>query len=67
MRPLRDEELGQLPLFAGLHAAASLVRITRALGARGQDEAPWLAHLRKDLTGMARAHRQLAIDTGRDL
>jgi Ser/Thr protein kinase RdoA (MazF antagonist) len=31
-RPLDDQELGRLPLFAGLYAAASLVRITLALG-----------------------------------
>jgi hypothetical protein len=49
--------LGRLPLFAGLHAAASLVCITRALGDPGQDEPRWLIQLRDKLTKTARTHR----------
>ncbi|WP_373464576.1 phosphotransferase enzyme family protein [Streptomyces sp. V4I2] len=65
VRPIDDEEVGRLPLFAGLHAAASLVRITRALGEPAQREPEWLSELRNDLTDMARTHRQLVIDIGR--
>jgi Ser/Thr protein kinase RdoA (MazF antagonist) len=65
VRPFDDEDLGRLPLFAGLHAAASLVRITRALGEPAQGEPDWMGELRDDLTDMARAHRRLVIDTGR--
>jgi Ser/Thr protein kinase RdoA (MazF antagonist) len=63
LRPLDDQDLGRLPLFAGLHAAASLVRITRALGDPGRDEPGWLAQLRDKLSETARAHRQLVINT----
>jgi Ser/Thr protein kinase RdoA (MazF antagonist) len=65
VRPFDDEDLGHLPLFAGLHAAASLVRITRALGEPAPGEPDGLGELRDDLTDMARAHRQLAIDIAR--
>ncbi|MCX4706158.1 phosphotransferase enzyme family protein [Streptomyces sp. NBC_01373] len=65
VRPIDDEEVRRLPLFAGLHAAASLVRITRALGEPAQHEPEWLSELRDDLTDMARTHRQLVIDIGR--
>jgi len=63
IRPLDDQDLGRLPLFAGLHAAASLVRIARALGEPGRGEPEWLAGLRGKLTGKARVHRQLVINT----
>jgi Ser/Thr protein kinase RdoA (MazF antagonist) len=63
LRPLDDQDLGRLPLFAGLQAAACLVRITRALGHPGRDEPGWLAELRDKLTDKARAHRQLVINT----
>jgi Ser/Thr protein kinase RdoA (MazF antagonist) len=63
LRPLDDQEVGRLPLFAGLHAAAALVRITRALGEPGRDEPGWLAELRGKLTEKARAQRQLVINT----
>ena len=62
LRSLDDQDLGHLPLFAGLHAAASLVRITSALGDHGRDEPPWLTELRGKLTEKARAHRQLVIN-----
>lgn len=67
VRPFDDEDLRRLPLFAGLHAAASLVRITRALGEPARREPGWLSELRADLTGMARTHRQLVIDIGREV
>ncbi|MFH8499908.1 phosphotransferase enzyme family protein [Streptomyces coeruleorubidus] len=67
VRPFDDEELGRLPLFAGLHAAISLVRITRALGEPARQEPGWLSELRADLTDMARTHRQLVIDIGREV
>ena len=63
LRPLDDQDLDRLPLFAGLHAAASLVRIARALGEPGRGEPEWLAGLRGKLTGKARVHRQLVIST----
>lgn len=63
LRPLDDQDLGRLPLFAGLHAAASLVRITRALRGPGHTEPGWLAQLRGRLTEKARAHRQLVVNT----
>lgn len=63
LRPLDDQDLGRLPLFAGLHAAASLVRITRALGDPGQGEPGWLVQLRDKLTKAARTHRQLVINS----
>jgi Ser/Thr protein kinase RdoA (MazF antagonist) len=63
LRPLDDQDLDRLPLFAGLHAAASLLRITRALGDPGVDEPGWLAQLRDKLTETARSHRQLVIHT----
>jgi Ser/Thr protein kinase RdoA (MazF antagonist) len=63
LRPLDDRDLGCLPLFAGLHGAASLVRITRALGDPGREEPGWLAQLRSKLIKAARAHRQLVINT----
>jgi Ser/Thr protein kinase RdoA (MazF antagonist) len=66
VRPFDDEDLGRLPLFAGLHAAASLVRITRALGEPARQEPDWLSQLRDDLTDMARAHRRLVIDIDRE-
>jgi Ser/Thr protein kinase RdoA (MazF antagonist) len=62
LRPLDDQDLGRLPLFAGLQAAACIVRITRALGRPGRGEPGWLADLRDKLTRQARAHRQLVIN-----
>ncbi|WDV56537.1 phosphotransferase [Streptomyces coeruleorubidus] len=67
VRPFDDEDLGRLQLFAGLHAAASLVRITRALGEPARQEPDWLSELRNDLTDMARTHRQLVIDIGQEV
>ena len=67
LRPLDDQDLGRLPQFAGLHAAASLVRIARALGDPGRDEPGWLAELRGKLTEKARVHRQLVIYTAAQL
>ncbi|WP_232789941.1 phosphotransferase enzyme family protein [Streptomyces jeddahensis] len=64
VRPFGDEDVGRLPLFAGLHAATSLVRITRALGEPDQAEPEWLTELRNDMTDMARTHRKLVIDIG---
>jgi Ser/Thr protein kinase RdoA (MazF antagonist) len=61
LRPLDDQDIGRLPLFAGLHAAASMVRTTRALGRPGQGEPEWMAELRAKLTERARADRQLVI------
>lgn len=62
VRPLDDEDLDRLPVFAAAHAAASLVRITRALGAPADAEPAWLAELRADLAAMAEAHRGLVIE-----
>lgn len=62
LRPLDDQDIGRLPLFAGLHAAASMVRTTRALGGPGQGEPGWMAELRGKLTEKARADRQLVIN-----
>lgn len=67
VRPFDDEDLGRLPLFAGLHAAASLVRITRALGEPARQEPDWLSELRDDLTDMARTRRQLVIDVAQEV
>lgn len=67
VRPFDDEDLGRLPLFAGLHAAASLVRITRALGEPARREPRWLSELRDELTAMARTHRQLVIGIGQEV
>ncbi|WP_369807733.1 phosphotransferase enzyme family protein [Glycomyces sp. NRRL B-16210] len=61
VRPLGDTELADLRLFAGAHAACSLIRIDNALGTVGDDEPEWMADLRADLTAMARSHRELAI------
>jgi Ser/Thr protein kinase RdoA (MazF antagonist) len=61
VRPLDDADLANLPLFAGVHAACSLVRITRALDATGDNDPEWMAALRTDLIGMARSHRELAV------
>lgn len=65
VRPLDQRDLALLPLFSGLHAATSLVRIRHALGERGQDEEPWLERLRAKLTSLAQSHRQLVIDIAR--
>lgn len=67
VRPFDDEDLGHLPLFAGLHAAVSLVRITRALGAPARVEPDGLTELRDDLTDLARTHRQLVIEVGQEV
>jgi Ser/Thr protein kinase RdoA (MazF antagonist) len=67
VRPFDDEDSGRLPLFTGLHAAASLVRITHALGEPARQEPDWLSELRDDLTDMAHAHRQLVIDIGQEV
>lgn len=66
VRALDDSDLANLRLFAGAHAACSLVRITRALDSRdaaesGAAEPEWRAELRADLTAMARSHRDLAV------
>lgn len=61
VRPLEAADLGNLQLFAGAHAACSLVRIDRALDAPGEDEPEWMADLRAKLTAMERSHRELAI------
>ncbi len=61
MRALDDSDLGNLRLFAGAHAACSAVRIARALDSSGADEPEWRAELRADLTGMAKAQRDLAV------
>ena len=63
LRPLGDQDLASLPLFAGLHAAVTLVRIARALGEPGRDEPGWLAQLRAKLAGRSRALRQLVISS----
>jgi Ser/Thr protein kinase RdoA (MazF antagonist) len=67
VRPLEDADLADLRLFAGLHAACSLVRIARATDTDTDTDtddggdAEWKAELRVGLTDMARAHRQLAV------
>ncbi|WP_275002452.1 phosphotransferase enzyme family protein [Promicromonospora iranensis] len=61
VRTLDDSDLANLRLFVGAHAACSAVRIARALESSGADEPEWRAELRADLTGMARAHRDLAV------
>jgi Ser/Thr protein kinase RdoA (MazF antagonist) len=63
LRPLADQDLDSLPIFAGLHAAVTIVRITRALGEPGPDEPSWMAQLRAKLAGLARAHRQLVLSS----
>lgn len=67
LRSLDDGELGSVPLFAGLHGAASLVRITRALGDPGRSEPNWMTGLRGKLSEKACAHRQLVINTAAQL
>jgi Ser/Thr protein kinase RdoA (MazF antagonist) len=62
VRPLEAADLANLRLFAGAHAACSLVRIDTALDHPGDDEPEWMADLRAKLTAMARSHRELAID-----
>ncbi|WP_177154921.1 phosphotransferase enzyme family protein [Glycomyces harbinensis] len=59
--PLDGADLANLRLFAGAHAACSILRIDNALGTAGEDEAEWMADLRAKLTDMARSHRELAI------
>ena len=61
---LDERELERLPVFAGRHAATSLVRIRRVLDEPGQDEEPWLKNLRAKLTHMTHEHGQLVIDVG---
>lgn len=61
IRSQADTDLDVLRLFAGVHAACSLVRIDRALGTPHGDEAEWLVELRATLSDMARAHRDLAV------
>ncbi|GAA2263402.1 hypothetical protein GCM10009853_015790 [Glycomyces scopariae] len=60
-RPLTDAEVAALPLFAAAQAVGSLAAIDRALGAPGDDEAPWLVELRARLADLAASHRALAI------
>lgn len=60
VRALEDADLANLPLFAGAHAACSLVHITRALGTPG-DDPEWMVELRTTLIDMARSHRELAV------
>jgi Ser/Thr protein kinase RdoA (MazF antagonist) len=48
LRPLDDQGMARLPLFAGLQAAASLVRVRRAMGGRAGFEPSWLAHHAKE-------------------
>lgn len=67
VRPFDDADLGRLRLFAGAHAACSLVRIARALDAPDGDEPEWRAELRTELTGMARSHRALALAVAESL
>jgi Ser/Thr protein kinase RdoA (MazF antagonist) len=61
LRPLSDQDVASLPLFAGLHAAVTLVRIASALGEPDRDEPGWLAQLRAKLAARSRAQRQLVI------
>jgi Ser/Thr protein kinase RdoA (MazF antagonist) len=61
IRTLGEADLANLRLFAGAHAACSLVRIDSALGTPGDDEPEWMADLRAKLTVMARSHRDLAV------
>jgi Ser/Thr protein kinase RdoA (MazF antagonist) len=63
VRPLDEQDLSRLPLFAGLHASASMVRIARARGGAGKDEPGWLAELRGKLTERVCACRQLVVNT----
>ncbi|THV36440.1 phosphotransferase enzyme family protein [Glycomyces buryatensis] len=61
VRPFDEGDLANLRLFAGLHAACSLARITRALGAPGDGDPEWMAELRATLIDMARSHRELTV------
>jgi Ser/Thr protein kinase RdoA (MazF antagonist) len=61
VRALGDADLANLRLFAGAHAACSLVRIDSALDTVGESEPGWMADLRTRLTAMSRSHRELAI------
>jgi Ser/Thr protein kinase RdoA (MazF antagonist) len=67
VRPLDEAEVANLPLFAGAHAVCSLVRIDRALGVPGEEEAVWLVELRAHLSSIAAAHRKLAVAIADDL
>jgi Ser/Thr protein kinase RdoA (MazF antagonist) len=67
VRPLEEADVANLPLFAGAHAVCSLVRIARALGVPGEEEAPWLVELRAHLSGIAAAQRKLAVAIADDL
>jgi Ser/Thr protein kinase RdoA (MazF antagonist) len=67
VRPLHEAEMANLPLFAGAHAVCSLVRIDRALGVPGEEEAAWLVELRVHLSSIAAAHRKLAVAIADDL
>lgn len=62
LRPVDDQDLGRLPMFAGLQAAASLAGITLATGDPGRNEPGWLAQLRGQLTEKARTQRQTVIN-----
>ncbi|WP_439650282.1 phosphotransferase enzyme family protein [Glycomyces amatae] len=61
LRPFDDRDLEHLRLFAGAHAACSLVRIDRALGETDGDEPEWRSELRARLVDMSASHRALAV------
>ena len=67
VRPLEEADLPRLRLFAGAHAACSLVRIAGALDASGDDDPEWMTELRAKLTALARSHRELAITVAESL
>ncbi|WP_265522303.1 phosphotransferase enzyme family protein [Oerskovia flava] len=67
VRPLDDADLTNLRLFAGAHAACSLVRITHALSTPNHDDPAWRAELRTRLTAMAHSHRELAVAVAQTL
>lgn len=67
VRSFDEADLANLRLFAGAHAACSLVRIASALDTPGDDEPEWRADLRAKLNVMARSHRELALSVAESL
>jgi Ser/Thr protein kinase RdoA (MazF antagonist) len=62
-RPLPEQELAPLPLFAAAHAACAAVRARSALDAVRPDEPAWLGALRAKLERFIRRQRDLAVQS----
>lgn len=67
IRPFDEADLANLRMFAGAHAACSLVRVQGALEGPGEDEPEWMADLREKLSAVAASHRRLAIGVAESL